>query len=129
MSLLANYTNDLFKSKTTPLLLKLSKKDLNSLCKNDVCGVTISLALAKEVYDNHPKVKDPEGAVYELFEERGRLIQEHYGIKEDDAYEFLEKLAIKRKLLKKGAELDLKRTAKMVLIDWQKGNISFQIIL
>lgn len=41
----------MIKSKTTPLLLELSNEDLNLLCKDDVCGINISIALAKEIYD------------------------------------------------------------------------------
>lgn len=51
MQLLTNYVQDLQKSKTTPLLIELSKKDLDQLCKESVCGVTMSIALAKELYD------------------------------------------------------------------------------
>ena len=51
MPLLKNYANDIVKSRTMPLLIELSKKDLDLICKDDVCGVNISLALAKELYD------------------------------------------------------------------------------
>lgn len=51
MSLFKNYQQDLLKSRITPLLIELSKQDLDSLCKDDVCGVTISLSVAKAIYD------------------------------------------------------------------------------
>lgn len=52
MLLLKNYAQDLLKSRTTPLLLELSKKDLDQMCNNGVSGINISLALAKEIYDS-----------------------------------------------------------------------------
>jgi len=56
--ILKNYQQDLQKSRTTPLLIELSKKDLDSLCnKDNKCGVTISLAVAKAIYDK-PLKKD-----------------------------------------------------------------------
>ena len=51
MPLLENYQNDLLKSRTTPLLIELSKKDLDTMCKDNVRGVIMSLVVAKAVYD------------------------------------------------------------------------------
>jgi len=51
MHLVNSYKNDLLKSRRTPLLIELSKKDLNSICRDSICGVTISLAMAKAIYD------------------------------------------------------------------------------
>ena len=49
-----------------------------------------------------------------------------YGInKFADAEEFLKLLAIKMGKLRKGGEPDLDITAKLVLIDWQKGDIPY----
>lgn len=58
MPLLKNYQQDIIKSRTTPLLIELSKKDLDLMCKDDICGVTISLAVAKNIYDEPLKDKD-----------------------------------------------------------------------
>ncbi|MCD4667711.1 MAG: ATP-binding protein, partial [Sulfurimonas sp.] len=52
MQILENYIKDIFNSRTTPLLIELSKDDLDSICLNGVCGLNISLATAREVYDN-----------------------------------------------------------------------------
>jgi len=52
MSLLKNYANDILRSRATPLLIELSKKDLDLLCKGKVCGINISLAFAKQIYDS-----------------------------------------------------------------------------
>lgn len=51
MPLLRNYANDIIKSRTTPLLIELSKNDLDAMCKGDVCGLEVSLGVAKELYD------------------------------------------------------------------------------
>ena len=51
MNLLDNYKQDILASRKTPLLIELSRKDLNNLCQEDTCGLTISLAVAQELYD------------------------------------------------------------------------------
>lgn len=70
------------------------------------------------------KVKDPEYIVYSLMKEHPGVIEKHYKIEANgDAELLLEKLGKELKLLKKGGEVDLDRTARVVLKDWQKGNI------
>jgi ribosome biogenesis GTPase A len=77
------------------------------------------------------KVKDPDIVVMELMEKYPGKIEMHYGIIESrfgveiptDIEESLEKIAKKRKLLRKGNEPDIERTAKMILKDWQTGKI------
>ena len=45
-----------------------------------------------------------------------------YGVNEwTDADDFLKKLAAKMGKLKKGGEPDVDATAKLILIDWQRG--------
>ena len=51
MNLIENYKNDLSKSKNKSLLLELSKRDLDSLCIGEVCGISASIIFAKELYD------------------------------------------------------------------------------
>ena len=43
----------------------------------------------------------------------------------EDAEDFLKQLAIKKGKLKKGGEPDVEATAKLVLVDWQRGEIPF----
>ena len=49
MQLLTNYKLDILQSRKIPLLIELSKKDLNGLCENDTSRPNISLAVAKEL--------------------------------------------------------------------------------
>lgn len=64
MLLLENYVNDILKSRTTPLLIELSKKDLDLLCKGKVCGVNISLAFSKKIYDSKLKNSTETNLIY-----------------------------------------------------------------
>ena len=50
------------------------------------------------------------------------MLQKMYGVSNwEDAEDFLKKLATKMGKLKKGGEPDVDTTAKLVLIDWQRG--------
>lgn len=49
-----------------------------------------------------------------------------YGVEDwKDDEDFLEKLAFRKGKLKKGAEADIVATAKIVLMDWQRGELPF----
>lgn len=50
----------------------------------------------------------------------------YYGVKSwEDTEDFLKQLAIKKGKLKKGGEPDILTTAKLVLIDWQRGELPY----
>lgn len=50
----------------------------------------------------------------------------YYGIKAwSDTEDFLNQVAIKKGKLKKGGEPDVKTTAKLILIDWQRGELPY----
>ncbi len=50
----------------------------------------------------------------------------HYGVKSwEDTEDFLNQVAIKKGKLKKGGEPDVKTTAKLILIDWQRGELPY----
>ena len=51
MKIKQNYQQDIIKSKTTSLLIELSKKDLNNF--DDTQGLNYSINIAKKIY-NHP---------------------------------------------------------------------------
>lgn len=73
------------------------------------------------------KLRDVEFAVQELLDgKRDRvLLEKYYSIKSgEDSDDFLGKLGRKRGYLKKGGVVDLKRTARVVMKDWQDGKIS-----
>ena len=50
----------------------------------------------------------------------------HYGVKNwTDPEDFLKQVAIKKGRLKKGGEPDVMTTAKLILIDWQRGELPY----
>jgi len=70
------------------------------------------------------RVKNPDLVVMELMEKCPGKIESHYGVNvSSDFEESLEAIARKKNLLKKHAELDIERTSKMILKDWQTGKI------
>lgn len=75
------------------------------------------------------KVKDPDLVVCELLEEY-EGIEQHYGVEPWDGNEdselVLERIAQRLGKKKKGGELDLETTSRMILRDWQTGKIHQQ---
>ena len=70
------------------------------------------------------RVENPDIIVMELLEKFPGRIESHYGVPlSADFEETLEAIAKKKNLLKKHAELDIERTSKMILKDWQAGKI------
>lgn len=73
------------------------------------------------------KIEDPSFYISPILEKvKKEHIKRIYGVegwKDDD--DFLEKLAFKKGKLKKGAEPDIDATAKIVLMDWQRGELPF----
>jgi ribosome biogenesis GTPase A len=72
---------------------------------------------------NFDKVKDPESVVYDMFENYGKELQDHFNIRCDDPDEFLEKLAKKKNKLRKGGLPDTYSISRLILKDWQQGKI------
>ncbi|MCF7799275.1 50S ribosome-binding GTPase [Candidatus Woesearchaeota archaeon] len=72
------------------------------------------------------KTKDPEGAVFELFKTHKQEIISFYGVvaeKGNDEEDILEAIANKLNRKKQGGLPDTFTAAKIILKDWQKGNI------
>ncbi len=70
------------------------------------------------------QVENPDVVVVEFMEKYPGKIEAHYGVEtSSDFEETLAAIAKKKNLLKKGAELDIERTAKMILKEWQTGKI------
>jgi len=72
---------------------------------------------------DYSKIKDPELIVLKLIEDEKTLIQKHYNLKEEDAEEILEAIAVKFNKLKKGGASDLEVAARFLLKQWQTGMI------
>jgi len=71
----------------------------------------------------YDKVKNPDLIVHEFMKDNKEVLQKHYGIKSDDAEEFLEKLGRKLNFLKKGGKIDIDRAARVVIRAVQEGKI------
>lgn len=70
------------------------------------------------------RTKDPDLIVYELIKRFPKIIQKFYNIKEDaDINQILEELGRRKNFLKKGNQVDIDRTARQILRDWQEGKI------
>ncbi|MFH1240619.1 MAG: GTPase [Candidatus Diapherotrites archaeon] len=74
------------------------------------------------------RISDVEGAalgVLEmLIENYPEALEKRYGVElSDEAYDMLEKIALKKKKLIGKGEPDLHNTAKIIILDWQKGKI------
>jgi len=68
------------------------------------------------------KVKDPEDVAYELISKNKDFLISNYDL-ECEEEDFLESLAFKMNYLMKGGVPDIKRAARKLLQDWQKGKI------
>lgn len=70
------------------------------------------------------RAKNPDFIVSELMKEYPRVFEKFYEIDaKGDAEMLIEELGRKNKFLKKGGEIDIDRTARMILKDWQFGKI------
>lgn len=70
------------------------------------------------------RIKDPEFVVASLMQENPLLFEKFYNIDvKGDAEILLEQLGRKKNFLLKGNCVDIDRTARLILKDWQEGNI------
>lgn len=73
---------------------------------------------------DYNKTKDPDIAVFKLFEQFPAVLENFYEIPVDlEADEKIEFVAKKMNMLKKGNEPDTQRASRKILKDWQEGNI------
>lgn len=72
----------------------------------------------------YDSTKNPEFVVAQIMQDNPGLFESHYKIEANgDSEILLEELGRKRSLLIKGGNIDLDRTARLVLKDWQAGKI------
>ena len=72
----------------------------------------------------YDKVKDPEIMVAELMKKYPRLIENFYNLEANgDSEILLEKIGEQKRFFKKGGEINMDTSARLVLKDWQMGNI------
>jgi len=72
---------------------------------------------------DYATIKEPELVAIRLIESEMSLFKKHFGVAGEDAEEVLEHIAIKYKKLAKGGKLDLDKTGRFVLKEWQKGKV------
>ena len=69
-------------------------------------------------------VKNPDLIVGNIMQKNPGLLEKFYDTEsEGDPEIFLEKLGRKRNILRKGGKIDIDRSARIVLKDWQEGKI------
>lgn len=74
------------------------------------------------------KIDQPTYYISHILEKvkRKEVLSKMYGVEHwEDAEDFLKQVAIKKGKLRKGGEPDVDATAKIILIDWQRGEIPF----
>jgi hypothetical protein len=82
------------------------------------------IKLAKIGVKAYDKVKDPDFFVAEIMKCYPGVFENFYGIKANgDSEMLIEELGRKRHLIKRGNEVDIDRTARTILKDWQDGKI------
>lgn len=70
------------------------------------------------------KVKDPEMAVFEIMKDYSENVEQFYGIKADgDSETLIEELGKKKGFMKKGGKVNEDKTSRLILKDWQSGDI------
>jgi len=73
---------------------------------------------------DYTKVKDPDVAVMNLMEKFPGIIEDYYDVEVEDEFDVvLEKIAIKKNIIKRRREPDVEKMSRMILRDWQKGSI------
>jgi ribosome biogenesis GTPase A len=83
-----------------------------------------AIKLAKIGVITFDMTKDPSLVVYELMKEHPGLFEKFYGIDaKGDLEMLLEELGRKNGMLLKKGEINVEQAARMILKDWQKGNI------
>ena len=94
----------------TPGVLPYEKKDETML----------ALMGAKNAYD----LKDPDLAAVEVLK-RAKNTEKCYKVQitSKDSYDMLEELALKKGKIKKGGEPDIISMSRIIINDWQKGNL------
>lgn len=73
---------------------------------------------------NPEHLKEPDYFAMKLVEQYPAMFEKYYGLKyNNDAYEFLEEVALKQKVLIRGGSPDMMRVSRQLLYDWQRGKV------
>ena len=75
---------------------------------------------------SYSQIKDPEMTIAKIIEEYPESLEKHYNLgAKNNAETILEELGKKWNCLRKKGEVDLDKTARRILKDWQEGKIKF----
>ena len=76
----------------------------------------------------YDKIKEPDIFVAELMRKYSQIIENFYKIPSNgDSEILLEELGKRKRFFKKGGEIDSDKTARLILKDWQFGNIKIEL--
>ncbi|MFA4953286.1 MAG: GTPase [Candidatus Pacearchaeota archaeon] len=119
----AGFTKGVQKLRLSPKILLL---DSPGVIPNEEYSTTGKFSgkhaeIGVKTYD---KIKDPEIMVAELMKKYPHIIENFYKIDtEGDSEILLEKLGKQKRFFKKGGEVNTDTSARLILKDWQMGNI------
>jgi ribosome biogenesis GTPase A len=109
------FNKDILILDTPGVYLENEKPELSSvdLKKHAVIGI-----------QSYNKVRNPDFIVSELVKDNPGLFEKYYNIEADgDAEILIEKLGRRMNFLRKGNSVDIERTARLILKDWQSSKI------
>jgi len=124
----AGFTKGLHKVKLAEGILLLDTPGIIPDKENSAMSNKDLIKHAKINVRDWDKVKSPDIIVFSLFKQYPEAIEKYYSIKPDDFESFIEKLGRKNNFLSKNNQVDLDRTCRKVLRDWQEGRIKFNIL-
>ncbi|HLC53381.1 MAG TPA: GTPase [Candidatus Nanoarchaeia archaeon] len=120
-SSVAGFTKGMQKIRFTKDILILDTPGIIPLAEESILTRDIVKKHATIGIGRYDRIKDPEFVVARLMQEYPGMMEEFYSIDANgDAEILLLELGRKRNLLSKGGQIDIDRTARLVLKDWQE---------
>jgi len=120
----AGFTKGIIKVKLTPEILLL---DSPGIIPHHAYSTSATEALSQHTKlgaRGYNQVSNPSVVVSNLMKEYSEIIEEFYNIdSKGDAELLIETLGRKKNFLLKGNQIDEDKTARLILKDWQEGNI------
>jgi len=119
----ANYTKGAQKVRLTKDILLLDTPGVVPPMEDNLLQKSI-IKKAEIGAERYSQTKDPEMVVANLLKKYGAAIEKFYGVEHNEDYEALaETLGRKFNLLLKGNQVDLDKTYRRIIKDWQAGKI------
>ena len=126
VSKLAGFTRAIQKIKLTKDILLLDSPGVFPLEEESPINIPSIKKHAEIGVKNYDKIKEPDMVVLHLMKLHPGVIEKYYGIEASgDPEVLLEQLGKKMNFMKKGNIVDMDRTARFILKDWQDGKIVF----